>query len=196
MFNNINANLNRQKGLSGKLLIANPYTQFNDMFNKAVIYVGKHDETGAMGLIINQHINDLSYEQLFKMLRSSSEVKTQVPVYIGGPVEIDRGFILHSNDYKQNALINFDNNELCISSNLQILQDMALGEGPERSKFVMGYTGWNPGQLEEELANNHWIISDYYDDLVFDSEDEKKWQVALHRCGIDDGSLSSVVGRA
>ncbi len=180
--------------LAGKFLIANPYMNFNDVFHKSVIYLASHTEQGAIGLIVNHLVNTLPYKTVFKMLKSDTDVEDlTLPVYLGGPVEPDRGFVLHSSEYSKNLLFKFEDT-LAVSSNLQILQDMAHGLGPINSLFIMGYTGWAPGQLENELENNHWIISSADLELLFSNNNDHKWDSALTRLGIDRSFYSSQLG--
>jgi putative transcriptional regulator len=180
--------------LAGKFLIANPYMNFNEVFNKSVIYLASHSENGAIGLIVNHLVNTMPYKSIFKMLKAETDVENiNIPVYLGGPVEPDRGFVLHSGEYNKNLLFKFEDN-LAVSSNLQILQDMAHGIGPKNSLFVMGYTGWAPGQLEHELEQNHWIISEADLEILFSNNNDNKWNGALDRLGIDSSFYSSQLG--
>ena len=180
------------ESLEGKFLISSPYSFGNDVFNKSLIYIASHTEKGAMGLIINRLVNRLPANavlQLFKDSGNSSELI--MPVYLGGPVEPERGFILHTSEYNKNLLLHSGN--LAISSNLQILRDISSGNGPQHSLFIMGYTGWTEGQLEAEIQKNMWIISDSSNDLIF-SDIANKWDVALSNMGIDNSSFTPHAG--
>lgn len=167
---------------------------FNDIFNKALIYVASHSEHGSVGLIINHFINEMPYKSVFKLLKSESDVESiTLPIFLGGPLEPDRGFILHSAEYTKNLLFKL-NSDLAVSSNVQILKDMAAGTGPKDTLFVMGYTGWGPSQLENELALNHWLIADMDLSIIFSEDHEQKWQIALTKLGITNNFLTSHLG--
>jgi putative transcriptional regulator len=183
--------------LTGKFLISSPYSFASDVFNKSLIYVISHSEKGAMGLIINHLVNKLPANSLLKLFKDDTFRSSELvlPVYLGGPVEQERGFVLHSGEYNKNLLLRVGEGEgLAISSNIEILRDIASGSGPRHSLFVLGYTGWESGQLEEEIENNMWIVSDSSKDLIFNENSEDKWEAALYKLGIDDTSFSPRVG--
>ncbi len=183
--------------LTGKFLISSPYSFSSDVFNKSLIYLISHSEKGAMGLIINHLVNKLPANSLLKLFKDDAFKSSELvlPVYLGGPVEQERGFVLHTGEYNKNLLLRVGKEEeLAISSNIEILRDIASGSGPERSLFVLGYTGWDPGQLEDEIENNMWIVSDSSKDLIFNESSENKWGAALYKLGIDDTSYAPHVG--
>ena len=189
-------NLDSKKptNLSGKFLIASPHCFLNDVFSRSLIYVASHSQQGTVGLIINHLINRVSCCSLLKMLKDNTEVHDLViPVHLGGPVEPERGFILHSIDYDKNLLLKL-HNDLAVSSNVSILKDIANGNGPERSLFIMGYTGWEANQLEREIENNLWIISEANPDLIFSTNCDIKWKLALKRLGIQGSLFCSQYG--
>jgi putative transcriptional regulator len=108
-----------------------------------------------------------------------------LPIYLGGPVEQERGFILHTLEYNKNLLLRVNKGlVLGVSSNLEILKDIASGIGPHHSLFVLGYTGWSAGQLEDEIQKGNWIVSDSSTDLIFTDNSEDKWYNALSKLGI------------
>ena len=174
------------------LLIANPHKQLNEMFKKSVIFLTSHSEQGAFGLIINYHVNDVPCGSILQNLKAdfNHNIDFTIPVYIGGPVNTQRGFILHSNDYNKNLLFPISK-DFSISSNMEILKDMINGQGPKQSLFIMGHTSWAPGQLEEELFANTWIISKPNPDLLFCADNSKKWEYSLYNAGIDFHTISS-----
>lgn len=180
--------------LSGKFLIASPYSLGSDVFNRSLIYMVSHSDAGAMGLAVNNLVNKLpanSIMDLFKDCKDYSCGDLILPIYQGGPVEQERGFILHTLEYNKNPLMKINPKaNLGISSNVEILRDIVTGSGPKHSLFMLGYSGWSKGQLEDEIKQGHWIISDTAQDLVFDGEVEDKWEAALEEVGIDDSSFA------
>lgn len=183
--------------LSGKILIASPYVLYGDVFHKSLIYMLSHTKDGSIGLIVNHLVNSLSFKTLFKLINNNTPVVGDLvlPIYLGGPVELERGFFLHSSDYDKNLLFKFQGN-LAVSSNINILQDIASGQGPKNSLFLVGYTAWKPSELEFELENNLWVVSDCDSDLIFLESNEKKWQTALKRIGIKQSNFGSILGHS
>ena len=118
------------------------------------------------------------------------------PVHFGGPVEHGRGFVLHSMDYAENDSTLQVNDAFGMTATLDVLEDMAAGQGPDRAILALGYAGWGPGQLEQELQQNGWLTVPGPDDLVFGMEDEAKWEGALALLGIDPLMLSAEGGSA
>lgn len=187
--------------LSGKILIASPYVPISDVFSKSVIYVLSHTEEGAVGLMVNHVVNRVPFDSFFRNITNSTlTINTSnqyiFPVYLGGPVEKERGFFLHSSEYEKNILFKFQEEGICISSNTEIVKDIAEGNGPKESLFAIGYTGWEAGQLETEVENNLWIISNCEKDIIFSTVDEQKWINALKRIGIDNSCFSSRFGHS
>lgn len=181
--------------LSGKILIASPYSSMGEMFNKSLIYILSHTKNGSIGLIINHLVNCMPLKSLFKIMNKDYAVVDDfaLPIFLGGPTEIERGFFLHSGDYDKNLLFKFDSN-LAVSSNGEILKDIAAGDGPKNSLFMIGYTIWEPEQIEYELEHNFWIASDCDLDLLFLEQPEQKWQTALKRIGIENLQFASIPG--
>lgn len=181
------------ESLAGKFLISSPYAFTNNVFNKSLIYIVSHNTSGAMGLIVNHLVNKIPANAVLKLFKDSADNSDLImPVYLGGPVEPERGFILHTSEYSKNLLMHSGSN-LAVSSNIEILKDIASGTGPAHSLFVMGYTGWIEGQLESEIEQNMWIISDSSNDLIF-ADTGDKWIAALNNIGIDNSSFNSQAG--
>ncbi|OZG32290.1 YqgE/AlgH family protein [Rickettsia endosymbiont of Culicoides newsteadi] len=179
--------------LSGKVLIATPY-MLDGIFNKSLVYMLSHTAEGAMGLIFNNLVNHIEIKSFFKI--SDDQVgNIMMPIYLGGPVEHDRGFFLHSDDYNENLLLKFQNH-LAVSSNPQIPHDIASGNGPKNSLFIIGYTSWKAGQLEAEIKDNLWIITDCDKDFIFSGRPEHKWHNALQNLGIKESHFTSRIGNA
>ncbi|MDP5020837.1 MAG: YqgE/AlgH family protein [Rickettsiaceae bacterium] len=171
--------------LTGKILIASPFAMEGNVFHKSLIYVIKHTDEGSVGLIFNHPINNAPANTLFKKI--DSKINTEdlnLDIHLGGPVEVERGFFLHTDEYNKNLLFNPAQSNLAVSSNAQILQDIANGTGPQNSIFIIGYTGWSAGQMEFELENNLWLIAEPNHDLIFLENSEEKWSKALAMLGI------------
>lgn len=175
-----------KNNLTGKFLIATPYSFLHDVFYRSVIYITAHDtKNGSLGLIINNLISKMSCKHLLKMLKSDTNhiPDTIIPVHLGGPVDPERGFILHTTDYTQSMLYKMNDN-LAVSSCVEILSDISNNKGPEKSLFIMGYTSWEVGQIEKEIENNLWLVSEAHEELIFSDNNETKWKLALKKLGI------------
>lgn len=188
--------------LDGHLLIAMP-GMGDPRFERAVIYLCAHSPEGAMGIRINEAAPKLTFPDVLSRLQIEPEhgieVPTeadQIPVHRGGPVEAGRGFVLHSADFVIEDSTLLIDDDMCLTATLDILRAIASGHGPERSLLALGYAGWGPGQLDEELRANGWLHCPATSDLVFDPDLELKYQNALAELGIDPAMLSSAAGRA
>ncbi len=178
------------------MLVATPLTK-DACFEKAVIYICAHNETGAMGILVNHTIDDLRYTDILSQLGiKPSEINfDHYPIYFGGPVESAKGFILHSSDYfKQGTQIL--NSNISISSTIEILKDIAQGRGPNKQIFALGCAGWAPGQIENEIKENAWINIPADERIVFDLNNEEKWQKANDYFGINLANYSHSIGNA
>ncbi|WP_341764151.1 YqgE/AlgH family protein [Candidatus Tisiphia endosymbiont of Beris chalybata] len=180
--------------LSGKVLISTPY-MFEGIFNQSLIYMLSHTDEGAMGLIFNHLVNQIEVKSFFKIEDDQVPSNIVMPIYLGGPVEHERGFFLHSDDYDKNLLLKFQNH-LAVSSNHKISYDIAAGQGPKDSLFIIGYTAWKAGQLEAELKDNLWIVLDSDKDFIFADHPENKWDHALEKLGIRKSHFTSRIGNA
>lgn len=182
--------------LSGKLLIAMP-GMGDTRFDKSVIFLCAHSEDGAMGLIVNKPAPDLSFDTLLEQLEIGRSPHTRdIRVHFGGPVEHGRGFVLHSSDYGANSSTLEVDESFGMTATLDILEDIARGEGPQEALLALGYAGWGPGQLEEEIQQNGWLVADADASVVFARDDATKWVAALKGLGIDPMLLSGAAGRA
>ena len=190
------AKTTNQMDLTGKLLIAMP-GMGDPRFDHSVILMCSHGEDGAMGLIVNKPAKDVSLSDLFEQLDlSGPSMDEATPVYFGGPVEGARGFVLHSTDY-ESSLQSLDiSDHFAMTATLDILEDMAAGNGPRQSLLLLGYAGWGPSQLEDEIGHNGWLTAEANAELVFGAPDEQKWTLCLKSLGIDPLSLSASAGRA
>ncbi len=182
--------------LDGKLLIAMP-SMGDPRFEKSVIYLCAHSGDGAMGLIVNKPAEDLRFEDLLKQLEIKADRPIEgVDVHYGGPVEYGRGFVLHSRDYTSPESTLEVNDEFGMTATLDILEDISHGDGPDACLLALGYAGWGPGQLEDEIRANGWLTCDADQALVFSEDHGGKWQAALGVLGIDPRMLSAAGGTA
>lgn len=189
-------NENTLLNLTGKLLIAMP-AMGDPRFEQSVVLICAHSEEGAMGLIVNKPTGEVELSDMLEQLSISHGPQSrQMGVSFGGPVETGRGFVLHSLDYV--SVVNTLRVEgvFGLTATLDILEEMAKGQGPNRALVAIGYAGWGPGQLEAELAQNAWLTCDANMELVFDLPDQGKWDGALKSMGIDALMLSSDAGHA
>jgi putative transcriptional regulator len=189
--------------LDGQLLIAMP-TMTDKRFARSVVYMCAHSSQGAMGLIINQRADHISFAELLEHLKivkreSREPVRPEIAlrdVHIGGPVETGRGFVLHSADYAaDNSTLAIDGG-VCLTNTVDILKAIAHGKGPDRSILALGYAVWRAGQLETELQANGWLHCPADLDLVFDPKLDQKYQRAMSKIGIDPMHLVGDAGRA
>lgn len=182
--------------LTGKLLLAMPLMS-DPRFERAVIFMCAHDENGAMGLVINRSLPDISFDRLLDQLdiKSDIEVRLKDPVMNGGPVETQRGFLLHSNDFEQDDTIKI-NERFSVTGTLDALRKVAGGEGPEKRLFILGYAGWGAGQLEKEIQDNVWLVSEPDPSIIFDQNHDAKWGSAVGKMGFDPAMLSGDAGHA
>ena len=182
--------------LSGQLLIAMP-EMGDTRFDQSVIYICAHSDEGAMGLIVNKPATDVRFPKLLEQLDIPVGPGVRnIRVHLGGPVEHARGFVLHTTDYRSEAGTLDVDKRIGMTATLDVLEDLAQGRGPETSLLALGYSGWGPGQLEAELAQNAWLTCDAKDDIVFGRANEYKWTAALKVLGIDPMHLSATAGRA
>lgn len=180
--------------LVGQLLVSTPTIEAETIFAKSVIFIVSHDHTGTVGVIVNRVINSVNSNIVFKALNIKN--KEEIPnfeVHFGGPVDSEKGLILHSADYKCDNLVKINNN-LSLSSNYKIFEDIAAGKGPKSSLLILGYSAWSVGQLEEEIKNNSWLITPYKKDIIFSEENSNKWEKAIKSLGINPISIAGEIG--
>jgi len=189
--------------LDGQLLIAMPVMD-DERFARSVIYLCAHSPEGAMGIIVNRPAGSIDFPQLLVQLdiiEKSDRIKLPenaevMKVMKGGPVDTGRGFVLHSSDFFiQNATLPIDDG-ICLTATLDILKAIASGNGPQHAILALGYAGWAPGQLENEIQHNGWLHCPADPDLIFGRNAEDKYQRALDKIGIDISMLSSEAGHA
>ena len=182
--------------LGGQMLIAMP-GMGDPRFSHSVILICAHSDAGAMGLIINKPVPDLSFDRLIDQLSiPKGEAGREIRVHQGGPVERSRGFVLHSRDWQAGRATMQIAGLYGMTATLDILEALAQGAGPVSALLALGYAGWGPGQLEAEIGRNDWLTTEASSDLIFSPDDGGKWAGALRGMGIDPVSLSSTAGRA
>ena len=189
--------------LDGQMLIATPTMQ-DERFARSVIYICAHSSEGAMGIVVNQPAGHINFPDLLvklDVIPATDLIQLppragDVKVLKGGPVETERGFVLHSADFFiENSTLPIDEG-ICLTATLDILKAIARGNGPESAILALGYSGWAPGQLENEMQQNGWLHCSADPDLIFGLDVEAKYDRALKKIGVSPGMLSSDVGHA
>ena len=183
------------QSLADHFLIAMP-SLADPHFVRGVTLICQHDESGAMGLVLN-HRSEYNLDEVLRQMdiaTDSPELGRQA-VLIGGPVQPDRGFVLHDDPRDFGATLRFGDG-LAVSTSREILQEMARGEGPARTLITLGYAGWTAGQLEAELTQNAWLTVPCDKAICFDTPLEERWEAAARRIGVDLTRLSDQVGHA
>ncbi len=181
--------------LENKLLLAMP-TMGDPRFERSVIYMCSHDASGAMGLVINEALDHLTFEGLMEQL--DIEVGSNVPdipIHAGGPVEPGRGFVLHSADFVQDSTM-IVSQTLALTATVDVLKALAEQTGPLRHLLALGYAGWGAGQLEREIQGNGWMIADADEEILFNTDLELMWPRAMAMLGIDIAMLSTEAGHS
>ncbi len=164
--------------LTGQLLIAMPGMS-DQRFDRSVIYLCAHSADGALGLVVNRHVDHIDFNELLEQLDIQTTAPAQeVKVHFGGPVETTRGFVLHSADYLQDTTLRV-NDDMGLTASVGILQAIASGaETPSRSLLALGYAGWAPGQLDDEIQANVWLQAPPDDAIIFDADIESSTQTS------------------
>lgn len=181
------------ESLKNHFLISMP--QLNDPnFHHTVTYICEHTAEGAMGITINRP-SSIDFTELADHLGIEilSPSLANVPIYSGGPVEPERGFILHSSDKSWTNTLKVADG-VSLSAALETLENIAHGEGPESFLITLGYAGWQPGQLEEEISNNVWLVCEADLDVLFNTPSDMQFSAATKVLGIDMSRLSPDVG--
>lgn len=180
--------------LSGRLLLAMP-GMFDPRFERSVNVMCVHDENGAMGIGIGHVREGVRFREILEELEIDPGVAPDCEVHHGGPVEPGRGFVLHSTDWGGADTIEVQ--PLCaLSASLDILRAIAEGRGPSRWLIALGYAGWGPGQLENEMRHHGWYVAEGRQEILFDTSTEARWMATWRAEGIDPALLSPETGRA
>jgi putative transcriptional regulator len=189
--------------LDGQMLIAMPGIG-DPRFERTVIFLCVHSPDGAMGLVVNKAAEQLTFPELLQRLdlldhdepiRLPPKVRS-MKVQIGGPVETGRGFVLHTSDYHASDSTLPIDETIGLTATLDVLRAIAAGTGPRQALLALGYAGWGPGQLEYEIQQNGWLHCETDEILLFDTDLDAKYELALRKLGIDPSMLSSYSGHA
>jgi putative transcriptional regulator len=181
--------------LTNQFLIAMPGLMDGN-FSHSVTYICEHDDNGSLGITINRP-SDICLGEIFEQLEIDCDdpVITRQPVYIGGPVHQDRGFLLHTPPGNWDSTLKITNH-ISVTTSRDILEAIARGFGPEQVIIALGYAGWGPGQLEFEMSENAWLSCPSNENILFNTPPEKRWEEAAKLLGIDLQLLSSDTGHA
>ncbi len=186
--------MDEPKYLSGQFLLAMP-GMGDPRFEKAVIAMCVHDENGALGIGLGRIVPRITFHDLLKQLDIDPGVAPDVPIHFGGPVEPQRGFLLHSTEWGGPESIQVGD-RWTLSATLEILRAIAEGRGPRRWLAALGYAGWGAGQLEEELCGNGWFAAPGSEALLYDCDVNSRWATAFKSAGIDPRLLAADFGTA
>ena len=181
--------------LTHHFLIAMP-NMVDPYFAKSLTYICEHNDQGALGVVVNRPI-DLSLQALFERinLRLEPHELCDLPVYFGGPVQTDRGFVLHQPVGEWQSTLKV-RNSLGLTTSKDILEAVGKGRGPTKMLVTLGYSGWAAGQLEHELGQNAWLTVEAGEQIIFDLPAEEKLPAAMELLGVDFASLSEDTGHA
>lgn len=181
--------------LTNHFLIAMP-AMVDPYFAKTLTYICEHNENGALGLVLNKPI-EMDLQTLFDQIEVPLHAPTHAKerVHFGGPVQTDRGFVLHQPVGEWQSTLTVSDG-IGLTTSKDILTAVGEGQGPEKFLITLGYAGWGAGQLEQELAQNAWLTVPATPELIFDLPDEERLAAAMHMLGVDFASLSDVAGHA
>ncbi len=186
--------------LSNHFLIAMPSMPEDPVFSGSVVYLCEHNAGGALGVIINKP-TDMSIDTLLDRIDLDLEIAPngipldRKPVMFGGPVQIERGFVLHAPVEHYSSMMTVSD-DIVLTTSKDVLEAVAHGAGPSRILVTLGCAGWSPGQLEQEIANNGWLTVRADPDIVFDLPIERRFDAAMRLLGIDPMMLSGTAGHA
>jgi len=187
--------MDHAQSLTNHFLIAMPGLE-DPNFSRTVTYVCEHNEQGTMGIVINRPI-ELQLGAMLEQLdiQTHSPQTASQPIYIGGPVQTDRGFVLHDGAQQWDSTLRIAPN-ISVTTSRDILEAIAQGEGPDASLIALGYAGWNSGQLEQEMVDNAWLSGPANNDILFQMPSAERWQAAASLLGVDMNLLSAQAGHA
>ncbi len=182
--------------LRNHFLISMPHLT-DGFFEKTVIYICDHDPQGSMGLVINRPLPSAKAAIILQALGLGSSEDPDIikDIYYGGPVQPSVGFVLHTPDYEVEGTLPISN-DISLTTNTEIMQDIEAGKGPEQYRFTMGYAGWGPEQLEREIANGDWLIVPASGEFIFEKADHAKWSEAARKFGIEISQFYGFGGEA
>lgn len=180
--------------LAGSFLVSTPQMP-DPRFEQHVIYMCAHNAEGAMGVSVNRPNHHFSLAEILQGANLPIPDKKLAPVHIGGPVDLESAFILYRSEYTTEHKLDISQT-VSLTRELKVLEEIAKGGGPATYLFILGYTGWGPGQLENELLNNGWLSLPANDRIIFDTPDEQKWKAAALEYGIDIATFEDIIGNA
>ncbi len=183
-----------ESNLTNHFLIAMPGLQ-DPNFYHTVTYICEHNDHGAMGIVINRPMNIRLGEILEQMEIPAKPAAVDQPVFVGGPVQVDRGFVLHPSEKRWDSTLEITS-EISVTTSRDILEAMAVEEGPHLSLIALGYAGWGSHQLEDEMAANAWLSGPADLDIIFRKPAEERWEAAARLLGVDLNLLSGDAGHA
>lgn len=192
--------INPDLDFRGHFLISMP-GMADPRFERCVIYLCTHSSAGAMGLIVNKLLEDITFDEIRKQLadegvdENEADPGLNVPIYLGGPVERGRGFVLHSADYSLESSLEV-NSKISLTASIEIIEAIAQNSGPDEYLLALGYAGWGAGQLEAEMIENSWLSCEATPEILFEPNPKKKYDSALALMGVDAALLSSDAGHA
>ncbi|WP_416876777.1 YqgE/AlgH family protein [Litorimonas sp.] len=182
--------------MSGRFLLATP-AMGDPRFKNTLIYVCSHDAHGAMGIIVNKSKGGLLISDLLEQIGVEGDVRVaDTPVLNGGPVDIDRGFVLHSSDYHKDETSLKLSDTLTLTSTKDVLEALVSDEAPEKAMLAIGYCGWGEGQLESEIMQNGWLVVDADETMIFGEDLDTKRKKAFDALGVSPETLSFLGGTA
>jgi putative transcriptional regulator len=182
--------------LTNHFLIAMPSLS-DPNFSRTVTYLCSHDEDGAMGIVINRPLGVTLGEMLGQMGISATHANVQdIPVLQGGPVLPERGFVLHRPASTWDAVLEVADTGVAVATSRDILQAIALGDGPTDVVVALGYAGWAAGQLEDELGANAWLSGPADQNIIFEAPHDQRWSLAARTLGVEIEHLSNQAGHA
>jgi len=165
------------------------------LFSRSVTYICDHSEQGAMGIVLNQPL-DMKLGDVFEQLAIDYQsVLGDYPVLAGGPVNMQRGFVLHRDQGTWESTLRITS-EISLTASRDIVSAIAQKQGPKHAQFALGYAGWSPGQLEEELSANAWLLVPADTRIIFDTPIEERWAATAKQLGVDLNLISSSIGHA
>ena len=187
--------MDKHTSLNNHFLIAMPHLGDPNFFH-TITYLCEHTDAGAMGLVVNRPL-DITLADIFEQMsiEAKADEFTDIPVFMGGPVEQERGFVLHQpvGDWEASQAVT---GQIAITSSRDVLEAIARHEGPDQFIVVLGYAGWGSGQLEQELADNAWLNGPAQGDILFSTPVEQRWEAAAALLGIDLNLISNQTGHA
>ena len=179
----------------GKLLISSPEIA-GDLFDKSIILICEHDANGTMGFIVNKPLSDVSLGTIWANLgyeKKNLQLANE-DVFIGGPLASNAMFVIHSSEYFIDKKTIKVCEEISVTGTKEITDDIQKGKGPRNALFLLGYSGWAPGQLEDEIMRDSWLLSEKFENLIFSVDYQSKWTDALLLIGINPSKLTSYAG--